>query len=548
MNSDNGGQSPQDAQRRAAAEIARKKVLAAYDNGAHKGDTSGDIQTYHHRQDSAHNSSGTPSADSSDISSMNPTSRGSVPTDSSAIFAVRDPNKSTPSIISHGYFNNNSSNLNSGSNPDFGRSLNNSDVASPDNGGSKTSPNNSNSKASPSNGGSKASSNLGSRQVLGQLLGQILSRKSAKSYEQLQADQQSRLSTSPMELRLNSESWRKYHTAWQDYYQKYYSEYYSNAARDYIAKERLKDAREQAEEDDIAYALARAGGRSNDKTGLPLGTTQATRGDSADADNIRYRLRNKIRRRATDDAKKKRRFRRFIPLIAGLTVVLVVLFLQYNRLIFAPIMAYVSPGNAPASEIDALDPTITQTVSAEPRLIIPKLNIDVPIRFNVALDGVMAAMNNGVAHYRISGASAYPGQIGNFIITGHSAGDVYSSNPYKYIFSGLERLEDGDLIYVNYDSVRYTYKVIKKQVVEPTDVASLVMDTDKPLITLVTCTPLGTSRYRLLVTGEQISPSYDEATTAEQDAGRPTTVIDETELPSNEPSFFEGIWNWLTGQ
>ena len=208
-------------------------------------------------------------------------------------------------------------------------------------------------------------------------------------------------------------------------------------------------------------------------------------------------------------------------------------------------MAYVSPGNAPASEIEALDPTVTQTVSAEPRLIIPKLNIDVPINFNVPLSDVMDAMNQGVAHYRIAGASAYPGQIGNFIITGHSAGDVYSSNPYKYIFSGLERLEDGDLIYVNYESVRYTYQVIKKEVVEPTDVGALVVQTDKPIITLVTCTPLGTSRYRLLVTGEQISPSLnDEIATQEV-----ITVDDGADvMPANEPSFFESIWNFLTGQ
>ena len=206
-------------------------------------------------------------------------------------------------------------------------------------------------------------------------------------------------------------------------------------------------------------------------------------------------------------------------------------------------MAYVSPGNAPASEIEAVDPTITQTVSAEPRLIIPKLNVDVPIRFDVPLSDVMSAMNNGVAHYRIAGASAYPGEIGNFVVTGHSAGDVYSSNPYKYIFSGLERLEDGDLIYVNYNSVRYTYRVIKKEVVDPSNVAALVVETNKPLITLVTCTPLGTSRYRLLVTGEQISPSTDTAEEAEQY----TPVEQHENLPSNEPSFFEGIWNWLTG-
>lgn len=360
----------------------------------------------------------------------------------------------------------------------------------------------------------------------------------------------------PEPTTVNSDSWKTYHSAWQNYYQKYYSEYYSNAARNYIAKERLKDARERAEEEEIVSTLSRltAKNESRDTSGLSLGASQGSpnplnpgASEPDETAGIRDNLRRKIRKKATDSAKKSRRRRRYIPILAGLTVVLVILFLQYNRLIFAPIMAYVSPGNAPATEIEALDPTITQTVSADPRLIIPKLNIDVPINFNIPLSDVMSAMNHGVAHYRIAGASAYPGEIGNFIITGHSAGDVYSSNPYKYIFSGLERLEEGDLIYVNYNSVRYTYKVTQKQVIEPTNVAALVMQTDRPLITLVTCTPLGTSRFRLLVTGEQISPSYEESSAANVDSNV-DNIDDASELPSNEPSFFEGIWNWLTGQ
>ena len=323
--------------------------------------------------------------------------------------------------------------------------------------------------------------------------------------------------------KINSESWKRYHSAWQNYYQKYYSDYYSKAAQTYIEKERLKDARAKAEEEEA----------------LPTRSVEMT------SKEVEGSLRQRIRKKATDSAKESRKRKKLMPIFAGVAVVLLILFLQYNRLIFAPIMAYVSPGNAPASQIEAVDPTITQAVSPEPRLIIPKLNIDVPIRFDVALSDVMSAMNNGVAHYRIAGASAYPGEVGNFVITGHSAGDIYSSNPYKYIFSGLERLEDGDLIYVNYNSVRYVYQVVKKQVVEPSDVASLVVETNKPIITLVTCTPLGTSRYRLLVTGEQISPSTDEAEEAEQYT--PVNTNNGETLPANEPSFFEGIWNFLTG-
>lgn len=343
----------------------------------------------------------------------------------------------------------------------------------------------------------------------------------------------------PVTTKINSESWKKYHSAWQDYYQKYYSEYYSNAARQYVEKERLKDAREKAAEEEILSSLTRNSAKTDKKSGLNL-----DEGGASEIADERGLFKKKIQKKALESTKKTRRFRKLIPIAAGLAVMLLILFLQYNRMIFAPIMAYVSPGNVPADEIEAIDPTITQTISSEPKLIIPKLNVDVPIRFGVSLSEVMSAMNNGVAHYRIAGASAYPGEIGNFVVTGHSAGDVYSSNPYKYIFSGLERLEEGDLIYVNYESVRYTYRVTMKQVVEPSNVAALVMDTDKPLITLVTCTPLGTSRYRLLVTGEQISPTYEGAAAPET---LPTIHETEEALPSNEATFFEGIWNFLTG-
>ncbi len=351
----------------------------------------------------------------------------------------------------------------------------------------------------------------------------------------------SHLKNEPITPKIDSESWKKYHSAWQDYYQKYYSEYYSKAARDYIEKEKLKEAREKAEEEEILSSLTRSSARLNKNPGLSLNEND----NQSDRETIGNILRSKIRKKAVESVKKTRRGRRLIPILAGVAVVFLILFLQYNRLIFAPIMAYVSPGNVPPSEIEAIDPTITQTVSSDPRLIIPKLNVDVPVHFGISLAEVMPAMADGVAHYRIAGASAFPGEIGNLVITGHSAGDVYSSNPYKYIFSGLERLEDGDLIYVNYKSKRYTYSVFKRDVVEPSNVAALVIDTDKPILTLVTCTPLGTSRYRLLLFAEQISPSYEKA---EKEENLPTVdENEETPLPSNEPSFFEGIWNFLTG-
>ena len=130
-------------------------------------------------------------------------------------------------------------------------------------------------------------------------------------------------------------------------------------------------------------------------------------------------------------------------------------------------------------------------------------------------------------------------------VSGGLHGDIYSNNQYKFIFSGLERLGEGDLIYVDHEGQRYTYKVTKKDTVNPTDVQALVYTGDKPILTLITCWPLGTSRYRLLVTAEQINPNPEKAEAATE---KPVQTSEAAELPKNEPTFFEGAWNWLTGQ
>ena len=203
--------------------------------------------------------------------------------------------------------------------------------------------------------------------------------ESAKKSGKASGENDAHMKNAPMAPKIDSESWKEYHSAWQDYYQKYYSEYYSKAARTYIEKEKLKEAREKAEEEEILSSLTRSSAKLDKKSGLAIDAKSPA--NDGDGETISNMLRQKIRKKATESAKKTRRFRKFIPIMAGLAVVILILFLQYNRLIFAPIMAYVSPGNAPASSIESIDPTITQSVSADPRLIIPKLNIDDPVHF-----------------------------------------------------------------------------------------------------------------------------------------------------------------------
>ena len=342
-------------------------------------------------------------------------------------------------------------------------------------------------------------------------------------------------STTPVLKTVSNEEWKKYHTAWQDYYQKYYSEYYLNAAKEYVAKQQVKSIREEA-------AKKEAQEKYGAKTAADIANSMSSESDEQNGDQSSFKAR--IQERAMEKTKSASRRRKLVPIFAGLAVALTILFLQYNRLIFAPIAAYVSPGDSPAEEITAVDPTVTLTkVSAENRLIIPKLNVDVPLNFGVSIDGVMDAMNYGVVHYRVSGASAYPGEVGNFVVMGHSAGDIYSSNQYKFIFSGLERLEVGDIMYVHYNTVRYTYKMVGREIIWPTEVDKLVINTDKPMMTLVTCWPLGTSQKRLLISAEQISPSTANAVAQEEI--KDTTA--DTQLPQNEDTLFDRIRKWLFG-
>ena len=160
------------------------------------------------------------------------------------------------------------------------------------------------------------------------------------------------------------------------------------------------------------------------------------------------------------------------------------------------------------------------------------------------------AMDSGVANFSVPGASAKPGEIGNFVISGHSAGNIYQQSNYKFIFSGLTRMKQGDLIYMDYNNTRYTYKVTGTRTVKPTDVASLrkiAKDNEgKPMITLITCVPLGTSRERLLVYGEQISPSYENAVTPNPEED--TEDDGKAQMPANHDSPLESFWKWLTGQ
>lgn len=298
--------------------------------------------------------------------------------------------------------------------------------------------------------------------------------------------------------------WQQYHSAWQEYYQKYYERYYMG---------HMQQAQQA-----MAHQL------------------KSTISQDDALDELRGTLRGEIRARVNS----VRRSHHFKPIMAGLGVALVFAFLQYNQLLIANVKAYVSPGNIDPTNI-IVDPSASTKVDPSlTNIVIPKINVDVPVDYNAKpdYDSQMASMNHGLAYFGIPGANSKPGQVGNTPVAGHSSNDVFQAGDYKFIFAQLDHLQIGDTIYANYQGTRYTYSVTKKEVVLPTEVSKLAYATDKPVLTLITCTPVGTAAKRLLVTAEQINPSPAGAAAKPADS----TNVSTTAIPGTQPTLLERLF------
>ena len=80
-------------------------------------------------------------------------------------------------------------------------------------------------------------------------------------------------------------------------------------------------------------------------------------------------------------------------------------------------------------------------------------------------------------------ASDYPDvKNGNFIIAGHSG------NNYNAFFNDLYLLETGDVAYVYYNNVKYTYEINRIYYQDKTGKIAIYRDEEKTTLTLVTCT------------------------------------------------------------
>lgn len=133
-------------------------------------------------------------------------------------------------------------------------------------------------------------------------------------------------------------------------------------------------------------------------------------------------------------------------------------------------------------------------------LTIPKLGIE---NAHVSIGGEDLA--EGLVQYP---GTAIPGRVGNSVVFGHSILPIfYDPDNYLAIFSTLDKLNDGDDIYVDYDGIVYHYQVYDKFEVKPTQIEVLRQDEDASYMSLITCTPPGhPAKPKRLVVRAEIVP------------------------------------------
>ena len=156
-----------------------------------------------------------------------------------------------------------------------------------------------------------------------------------------------------------------------------------------------------------------------------------------------------------------------------------------------------------------LPSVLAEIAPPDNRLIIPKLGIHAPIKTAAGVDlhrqdwaeienEIQDALRGGVVSFP---GTAQPGEKGNAFITGHSSYYPIFPGRYKDVFALLPKIEIGEEIQVWQGQRKFIYRVSEKREVSPaaTDVLN---ETDDSRLTLMTCTPLGTTLRRLIVTAQ----------------------------------------------
>ena len=130
---------------------------------------------------------------------------------------------------------------------------------------------------------------------------------------------------------------------------------------------------------------------------------------------------------------------------------------------------------------------------------IPAINVNLPIYHSVNEN----VLQRGAGH--MPGTSLPVGGENT-----HTVISAHSGMSGAKMFSDLDKVKNGDLIFLYVLGETLAYEVSEIEVTLPADIESIKIEQHKDLITLITCTPFGVNTHRLLVHGHRVELSEKE--------------------------------------
>lgn len=129
---------------------------------------------------------------------------------------------------------------------------------------------------------------------------------------------------------------------------------------------------------------------------------------------------------------------------------------------------------------------------------IPKINVSLSIYHGTSED----VLKRGVGHLQ---NTSFPigGEGTHAVLSGHTG--LSSAK----LFTDLDKLEEGELFFIEVLGEKLAYKIDQIKIVEPSETSDLVIKSGEDYVTLVTCTPYGINSHRLLVRGTRIPYTED---------------------------------------
>lgn len=144
----------------------------------------------------------------------------------------------------------------------------------------------------------------------------------------------------------------------------------------------------------------------------------------------------------------------------------------------------------------------TKSTSNEYKITIPKLNIiNVDVNFASVYDPTSAM---GILKYGLGNYLNAPDSRKKMLLFGHSSGYSWDHSNYKTILKEINRLSNGDRIYINYKEKGYAFEIYNSEIIPASQDHILVQNDHFNELALYTCWPPNSIAQRYVVYGKPV--------------------------------------------